>query len=275
MGFMERKWNVKMNDYEKDLIDKQRNYVVCKSNSLILNSRYQYSIAQQKMIAYICARIRPMEEQGYQLEYDFNIADYLRLMGVESTGDAYHDIKMTLKSLRDKSYWLTLPDGSETTVSWVDKVTTNRRSGLAKYKIDADLAPYLFALQTHYLSYGLINILNFKSKYGIRLYEILKAQYDMLRSQQGKKRYETPVLEWVISLGELKHRLMAEDYKRYPDFRIKVLETAQRDINVLSDMQFEFEPICKGRKTVQVRFLIRCKELSERFESFAVNEQCF
>ena len=84
----------------------------------------------------------------------------------------------------------------------------------------------------------------------------------MLRSQQGKKRYETPVLEWVISLGELKHRLMAEDYKRYPDFRIKVLETAQRDINVLSDMQFEFEPICKGRKTVQVRFLIRCKELS-------------
>ena len=57
---------------------------------------------------------------------------------------------------------------------------------------------------------------------------------------------------------------MAEDYVNYKDFRIKVLETAQRDINVLSDMQFEFEPICKGRKTVQVFFLIRFKELLEQ-----------
>ena len=57
---------------------------------------------------------------------------------------------------------------------------------------------------------------------------------------------------------------MAKDYVNYKDFRIKVLETAQRDINVLSDMHFEFEPICKGRKTVQVRFLIRFKELLER-----------
>ena len=257
-----------MNNYTKNHIEEQRNYTVVKSNTLVLNSRYQYSLAQQRSIAYICSKIKPEDGgNGYQLEYRLDISEYLQLLGVESNGYQYKLIKETLGALSDKSMWLPVEDedgAGEVLVRWLSNVVVYPKSGKIKIKLDEYLMPYLFGLKEKYLSYGLSNILNFKSKYGIRLYEILKAQYDMMRSQQGKKRYETPVLEWVISLEELKHRLMAEDYVNYKDFRIKVLETAQRDINVLSDMHFEFEPICKGRKTVQVCFLIRFKELLER-----------
>lgn len=273
-----------MNEYENSLVAQDRNYTVVKSNTLVLNSRYQYSVNQQKMIAYICSKIKPVTDfsnNQYQLEYEFEIADYIRLMGIQSKGEAYDNIKATLKSLRDKSFWLELPDGSETTVSWVNKATTNKHSGLAKYRLDEDLVPYLFELKEKYLSYGLINILNFKSKYSIRLYEMLKAYYDMKRSHYGQKRYETPVVEWTLDLDGLKHMLMLNTdeepgkLSRYPDFRRKVLEIAQEEINTLSDMQFNFEPITKGRKTVKVKFIIKFKDTISRLQSDSKNQELF
>ena len=125
-----------MNDYENSLIEKDRNYMVVKANDLVLRSRYQYNVNQQKMIAFICSKIKPSTNANnqFQLEYEYEISDYIRLMGIQKTGSAYDEIKATLKSLRDKSYWLTLENGDETTVSWVDKATTNKKSGLAKFK---------------------------------------------------------------------------------------------------------------------------------------------
>lgn len=273
-----------MNAYETSLIEETRNYIVVKSNNLVLNSRYQYTTNQQKMIAFICSKIKPIlknDKEQYQLEYEFEIIDYIRLMGIKKTGDAYNDIKAILKSLRDKSFWLELHNGSETTVSWINKVTISKKSGLVKYRLDEDLAPYLFELQEKYLSYGLINILNFKSKYSIRMYEMLKAHYNMKRSQYGKKRHETPTIEWVVDLDNLKHILMLDTetekdkYKNFKDFRKKVLETAQKEINELSDTQFNFEPITKGRKTVKVMFIIKYKNSIERLESECKNQELF
>lgn len=273
-----------MNEYEKSLIIQGRNYTVVKSNTIVLKSRYQYSINQQKMIAYICSKIKPITDSSnnqYLLEYQFQIADYIKIVGIQSKGEAYNDIKATLKSLRDKSFWLDLPDGSETTVSWISKATTNKHSGLAKYRLDEDLVPYLFELKEKYLSYGLINILNFKSKYSIRLYEILKVHYDMKRSQHGQKRHETPIVEWTLDIDELKHILMLDTdeqqgkLSRYPDFRRYVLETAQREINTLSDMQFGFQAITKGRKTVKVKFIIKFKDTINRLQSDIKNQELF
>lgn len=265
-------------------VEKEREYMVVKSNILVLNARYQYSLNQQKMIAYICSKIKPvLEKQGqYQLDYEFEIMDYIRLMGIEKKGDVYNEIKKILQDLRNRSCWIyDEKTGDEVLVGWLAKVRTNKRSGLVKYKLDEDLVPYLFELQKRYLSYGLINILNFKSKYSIRMYELLKAYYDMKRSQYKKKRYETPVIEWVLDLDELKHILMLDidtekdKYKNFNDFKRKILQMAQREINDLSDMKFEFEPITKGRKTVKVKFLIEFKDVLPRLICDTKNRQLF
>ena len=265
-------------------VEKEREYMVVKSNILVLNARYQYSLNQQKMIAYICSKIKPvLEKQGqYQLDYEFEIMDYIRLMGIEKKGDVYNEIKKILQDLRNRSCWIyDEKTGDEVLVGWLAKVRTNKRSGLVKYKLDEDLVPYLFELQKRYLSYGLINILNFKSKYSIRMYELLKAYYDMKRSQYKKKRYETPVIEWVLDLVELKHILMLDidtekdKYKNFNDFKRKILQMAQREINALSDMKFEFEPITKGRKTVKVKFLIEFKDVIPRLICDTKNRQLF
>lgn len=256
-----------MNNDEKIAIEKSREYIVSKSNQIVQKSRYDFTLAEQRTIAYICSKIKPIEAldrakgMPFQLAYEFNILDYVRTCGLQDNGKLYEEVKATLKGLRDKSMWLTLPDGSETTVGWLAKATTNKRSGIAKIEIDKDLAPYLFDLKEKFLSYGLKNILNMKSQYSIRLYELLKSYYDMKvgqtdRREWKEKTYKPKKISWIVELEELKKLLMVDtikSYENYKNMRIKVLEPAQKEINELTDINVYFEPITKGRKVVKLK----------------------
>lgn len=264
---------IAMTSDEKRQILKSREYQVVKSNDLVLKTRYDFTLNEQKTLAYICSLIKPVQakENHFILDYEFEILDYIRLLELEDNGKLYNEIKATLKGLRDKSIWITLKDSSETTVGWLSKVWTNKRSGKVKVRLDEDLVPYLFNLREKYLSYGLYNILCMKSQYSIRVYEILKAYYNLKIGQivprsQTEKIKNMPII-WIIELEDLKKQLMVDSIKSYKNFNLfktKVLEIAQREINELTDINIYFEPITKGRKVVKVKFHINQKDVMKR-----------
>lgn len=259
-----------MNTDERIELLKQREYLVVKGNELIQKNRYELSLMEQKTISYICSMIKPIDALArangvpFQLDYEFNIRDYCKVCGINyDNGTVYNDIKATLKKLRDRSMWMTLEDGSETAVAWLDRVTTNKRSGIAKIRVDDRLAPYLFDLGQKFTQYQLYNILGMKSAFAIRIYELMKSY-----AFQKSKTFE---------IDELKHLLMVDEvksYENFKDFRRKVLEVAQREINELTDINVYFEPITKGRKVIKVRFHIEQKDVMERWQAGAtVNER--
>ena len=249
-----------MNTDEKEQILKAREYIVAKSNEIVQKSRYQLSVQEQKTIAYICSMIKPQtaveraKGHPFILEYEFNIRDYCKICGIDyDSGKNYTDIKNVLKGLRDKSFWLKLEDGSETTISWVNKVWCNKGTGKAKIRLDEDMVPYLFDLQEKFVAYGLYNILAMKSQYSIRIYELIKSY-----AYQKSKTFD---------INELKHLLMVDNVKSYvnfKDFRKYVLEVAQAEINELTDLMVTYEPITKGRKVVKVKFNIETKSIKGR-----------
>lgn len=232
-------------------ITKKKGYLVVKGNDLIQKNRFELSLMEQKTVAYICSMIKPIDS-GFQLEYEFKIRDYCKICGIDyDNGKNYQDVKATLKKLRDKSMWLTLPDGSETTVGWLAKATTNKKSGIAHIKLDEDMVPYLFDLKQQFTQYQLYNILGMKSAFSVRIYELMKS-YSFRHTI-------------IFELNELKELLMVEhvkSYVNYKDFRVKVLEKAQTEINELTDINIEFEPIKTGRKVTSIKFTIE-----EKFKS--------
>lgn len=245
-----------MNQYESELVEKQRQYHVVKGNELVQKSRFELSLPEQKTIAYICSMIKPIEAvdrvQGvpYQLEYEFNIREYCKVCGFDyDNGKNYADIKATLKRLRDKSMWLTMENGSETLVGWLSRVTVNKKSGIVQIRLDDILVPFLFDLKQRFTEYRLIQILGMKSAYSVRLYELMKSY-----AHQKSKTF---------GIDELKHLLMVDGIKSYDDFslfRKKVLEIALKEINSLTDLTVSFETIKKGRKVEKVKFRIDEKE---------------
>lgn len=241
-----------MNTNEKIDIMNKREYIVAKSNTIVQKSRYELSVTEQRTIAYICSMIKPIEVidrakgNPFILDYEFNIRDYARTCGLEcDNGRIYEETKVLLKGLITKVMWLTLEDGTETTVNWVQKVWTNKRNGKAKIRLDEDMTPYLFDLQEKFLSYGLQNILAMKSQFSIRLYEILKSY-----AFQKVKTFEVEELKKMLMVDNVK------SYKQFAPFRQKVLEKALEEINQFTDIKIYYEPVIKGRKVMKLKFSI-------------------
>lgn len=251
-----------MNKDEKNEIIKKREYLVVKGNELIQKNRFELKLTEQKTIAYICSMIEPIKFNGnaneisYQLDYEFNIRDYCKICGLNyDNGKNYADIKATLKHLSDRSMWVVFDDNpnEEVLCRWLSKVRFNKNSGVVNIRIDEDLAPYLFDLKQKFTQYPLQNILEMKSVFSVRIYELLKS-YAYQRSK-------------TFYIDELKQRLMVDTVKSYKDFslfRKKVLEIAISEINALTDLIINYEPIKKGNKVIKINFSIQQKKPMDR-----------
>lgn len=260
---------------DKQEIEKSRDYLVVKSNDLVLKSRYQFGLIEQKTIAYICSLVKPKSNTNeYILDYEFSILEYCRICGIEKSGIMYDNIKKALKNLKDKSMWVTLDNGEEAAISWIERLRVLPKSGTVRIRIDSDLAPYLFELKTRYLSYGIKNILTMKSGFSIRIYELLKTYLGLQSAidERGKTTVERmnshKSYEWEIPIDELKRKLMVDTIKSYQkdnnNFRLKVLEPAYREINEFTDISFEYEMLKRANRVYAVRFTISYKDMIER-----------
>ena len=220
---------------------KQRYALVVKSNDLIRKNRFSLSLTEQRIVLYLISKIKPQDE--VLLEYDFNIRDFCEVCGIDYLNNLTQ-LKDTVKQLRDKSIWITLPDGGETTVSWIEKPTLYHNSGTLKIKLDKDMMPYLLQLKENFTSYELIAILALKSKFSLRLYELLKS-YEYL----GK--YE-------VSLEQLRKTMMLEtEYPKTNDFKRYVIDKALDEINVYTDLSVSYEVVKQGRTIAGFNFTIQ------------------
>jgi len=246
---------VTMQESRKFQIQEKREYKVIKSNELIQRTRFILTSQEQKIILYLISKIKP--EDMELMEQDFQIRDFCDICESEKdSGANYKYIKNSLKNLRDKSIWLKLPNGSETTLSWFSRVTLNENSGTVKIKFDDMMTPHLLHLKEQYTQFSINYVLAMRSLYSPRLYELLKS-YENIGS-------------WKFSVEELKSKLYAETYKRYPDFKRKVIDTAVREINSFGDIFVSYQVEKKGNKVTHILFEIRPKtDCLERAYTYA------
>ena len=232
-----------------------RSYKIVKANELIQKSRFNLQLQEQKIILYLISKIKP--EDMELKEQTFEIRDFCKVCGLDAdNGTNYRYIKQTLKDLRDKSIWITLDDGSETTLAWIDKVIMNKYSGAVTIKIDDMMKPYLLHLKERYTQYELLYTLAMKSQYSLRLYELLKS-YEYQRTK-------------IFDIENLKILLSAENYKRFPDFKRKVLDISMREINNLSDLTVTYDIIKESRRYAKIEFTMQVKkEIIERAKTWA------
>lgn len=240
----------------------RRCYKVVKHNDIIQKTKFKMSAIEQKTVAFLISLIKPKEfySDGKQpLEYEFDIKDYCKICGIDYEGGKnYRTVRETLKSLRDRSINVTLPDGADTSISWINKYWTHKGTGRAKIRFDDDMAPYLFELRENTTRYELLNILPMKSKYSIRLYEIC-------RSWEGihRKQYDLQELRKMLGLEN--------ELVRYPDFRRKVIEVAKKEINEYTDLDVDFDTLKKGKKVVAIVFYIKRKDQKDQLNTYLSN----
>lgn len=227
-----------------------RDYKVVKGNEIIQKARYDLGLAEIKAFSFIISKIKPTDEVFH--EYTFSINEYCKVLGIETNnGKNIQNVKKSLKQLVDKSFYLTLDDGTETTISWLNKVWINKGSGKIKVRLDDDLQKYVTGLYTNYTQYELLCTLPMRSTYSIRIYELLKS-YAFTKNH-------------TFDIESLKNMLGCKHYERFPDFRRKVIEVAVREINQYSDLEISWEPIAKGKRVIGIKFFIKQRDFWSKY----------
>lgn len=223
-----------------------------KANELIQKSRFSLSLQQQKIVLYLIAQILPFDDD-FKL-YEFSIQEFCRVCGIDETsGGNYKILKDAIKEIRDKSIWIKLADGRETTLAWIEKPYIDSGSGVIQIRLDEDMRPFLLQLKKNFTSYELLWTLHFKSKYTIRLYELVKSiHFHELESYTRE-----------FFLEDLKRMLGAETYKTYQAFKERVLIRAVQEINEYSDKILSYDAIKSGRAVAKIRFTVSSKDSIE------------
>ena len=226
---------------------------VVKANVLIQKSRFSLSLQQQKIVLYLISKIQPSDEDF--TEYEFSIPDFCRVCGIDyDSGKNYSDLKAQIKEIADKSLWITLEDEEETLVRWIEKPYINKRQGIVRIRLDRDMKPFLLQLKEHYTQYQLVYTLRMKSRYSLRLYELIMSYFYNKLGTYSR----------TFSVDELKTLLDAEKYVRFCNFHSDVLKIAVSEINKYTDIDLEYKQIAKGRKTVAIEFTFSTKNAIER-----------
>lgn len=131
------------------------------------------------------------------------------------------------------------------------------------FEINPELKETFIQWQKIYQVYGNTNILRLRSKFAVRIYQILKSY-----SWQDS---ESIIVE--LSVAELREKVLIDDngeptnqYKAYAVFKKNVIFQAQKELEEHMDIVFNFEEIKRGRRINAIRFYVH-KNFKEKQEN--------
>ncbi|MBM7835627.1 replication initiation protein [Clostridium sardiniense] len=230
----------------------EKNNLVSKSNDLI-NQKYDLSLNEQKIILTLASMVQP-NDNNFKI-YKMEIKDLADLFEIKDKS-IYRKIREIIKNLKNKGFTIERENGNILDINWLSSAEYFTGKGYVELELSSKLRPYLLQLKKIYTSYKLENILSLKSKYSIRIYEILK-------SNEFKK-------EIIIDLLEIKDKLCVNEksYDIYQNFKNRVIIKSQKELKEKTDIEFEFEEIKTGRKVTALKFYIKENEKNKSKNNF-------
>ncbi len=245
---------VSINKPEKPLMCEFRmlpeNKLIVKDNSLI-DASFNLSLVEQRLMLLAIVTAREVNKLTPETAIEISAKDYISQYKV-SEATAYETIKEAADSLfnRQFSYHDRYKDTEAISKArWVNKATYTKKLGLVVVNLSAEVISLISRLEAQFTKYMLDQVSDFKSKYSIRLYEL--------------------VLKWVVTgktekyeIEEFRNKIgvTPEEYSHLGDFKKRVIEVAIKEINSKTDIKVELEQFKTGRSVTHFQFKIVKKE---------------
>jgi plasmid replication initiation protein len=225
----------------------KKNLMVRQSNNLIEASYKIGSVGEQRLIKMLIAQIQPFDEDFKT--YRISVADFAKFFGLASSSNSVYElIKKAADELAGRK--ILLEQGrSWIRMNWLSFARYIDGSGYVELRFDKELKPYLLQLQTHWKHYALDNIINFRSSYSIRIFELLKVdEFKANSNGYFKRSFEYEELRMILGIEDTEYSLFA-------DFRVNVVQIAIKEINANPDIRIiQVDYPKTGRKVSHIVF---------------------
>lgn len=233
-----------MGKYERDKLSLDNQVV--KSNKMI-QGKYKMSALEQKLVLTLCSKIKSDDDMF--MEFTMTVNEFANFLGIDNKDYEFNrTLKRKCRILNNKDIEMNL--GTKENPDWLffhwfEYIRYIPGTATIKMKFSPVLEPYLLNLKETYTKYRLGYVINFKSEYSFRFYEIMK-QYESIG-------------ERTITIEEIKDLLMIDKdkYTKYSHLKAKVIQKAIEEINKYSDIKINLEKEEKeGKKVVGLVFSI-------------------
>lgn len=213
--------------------------IVVQSNLLIRDGASPLTLHQFKALLCFISEIK-MNDTADTV-YSFSVRELAEAMDIEQ-GNALTELKQSLEQLANISWWM-VSGTRHSLFRWLNTIDID--NGTVSIKFHERIVPYLFELKKNFTEYRLKYVLPMHSKYGVRLYNLLRS-YIM-----GNKIRTTVNLD----IEHVQDVLLYE-YKAFSDIEKRVLKPAIADINKYSDIQVSYTKKKRGVKIVSLEFTV-------------------
>jgi plasmid replication initiation protein len=214
----------------------ERNYT--RQQSVIINARYALTRAEIDIILVLLTAIHK-DDKDFK-DYEFTIKD-LELKTDRQWNSK--QLKDTIKSLMSKPLELPREDTGWDIVNWFSRFGYDGK-GTITCRFDKELKPYLIDIQGRMILGDVRHLLPMKSSYSKRVYLLLK-EY----AKFGVRKFSTEELMNILKVPK--------SLKIYNNFKQKVLDRAEQDINKYTDLKISFDEKKTRRKVIEITFHIK------------------
>jgi len=223
-----------------------KNSLVYKSNELI-NARYSaMSLNEQLLVLSAIASVDPRTLTGVE-PVEISVSSFADLAD-KNHSEIYGDIKKAAKRLLRRVVRVENPEQGVKAVetTWISAIEYLDGEAAIKMYFAPKILPYLSQLSGNFTKYKLEHVAHFKSKYGIRMYELLM-QWQCVGERE-------------ITIEEFRDKFeLGEKYKAIKDLKLKVLQPALDDINKHSNMNVKVGQRKRGKRVAAFQFDFKLK----------------
>lgn len=205
-------------------------------NELVFNYQYAFSAKEQKTMLFLIANL---EKESDSVIVSIKEIERILKEDDKKWGSSYKDIRELCFALLDKKFFHKSTvhykgTAMEAGYNWFQSVVPveDTEGAAIKFRFSQDALPFLLELK-EYVQINLQEVKHMKSGHSIRLFQILKAK-------RNRTKEYSPSTEASFSVDEIKSLLGVEDkYPRFNNFRQKVLDVAQQEINGRTSLFFD------------------------------------
>lgn len=223
--------------FSKAIVEKRNVLNELRSNNLTLQELRFFSIYLSK--------INPYDKKTRAVK--FPLSDFQKIMEFGRLN--IQQLKESTDNLLRKIVHIPLDNGGFKGIVLFEQCEVNKDCNGSWYvEISASHAalPLMFDFKDRYFKYELWNALRLKSSNQIRMYEILK-QYENL----GKREISVKELRELLGIA-------TNEYPRWNNFKMRVLDSCQQALKETTDICFEYErgKVGNGGKWLTIVFTI-------------------
>ncbi len=199
------------------------------------------TVEQYKLFLLLISQLAQEKEFSPLKEYKLRLNDYIEMKGIEDRYTFERHIDSIVSYLKEHSA-ITIKEPNRITTFWIFsriKFEREKNDLVITYKFTSDFYEKLMELKSGFLLYHIKSIMPMRSKYSIRLYELLK-QYEKI----GKREFTVDELKEllgtrivVVDEKTKEVKIIQDEYSELKDFRRYVIEKAIKEINNYSDIE--------------------------------------